>query len=369
MRVITLLALSLTFLASQAAAQIAPHTPTVAKMADPGTNWFMSTSWGGGSYIYDGVSGEMQGMLSLSRQTPAVQANPARREFYAAESYYSREVRGTRTDVLTIYDYENLSPIAEVEIPKKITVLPLRTYIQLLGDQRHVAIFNMTPAASVSIVDIVDRNLAGEISTPGCALIMTVGDDGFLMICGDGTLQLIQLDGNGNESNRERSKVFFSVEDDPVFDRPVPFKGGWLMVSHLGQVFHATVDGDDIEISAPWSMLADEDVEEQWRPGGDQMMTVHEGTGLLYVLMHQGGDYTHHEPGTEIWVYNIAEQRRIARIEPEKATSHIMVTQEAAPKLIMTDVDGGLHLYDALKMTHDRTIDDPGPAAALLQDL
>ncbi len=87
----------------------------------------------------------MQGLLSLSPHTPAVQPNPARKEFYAAESYYSRGVHGDRTDLLTIYDYENLSPIAEVEIPQKITILPLRTYIQLMGDGRHVGIFNMTP--------------------------------------------------------------------------------------------------------------------------------------------------------------------------------------------------------------------------------
>ena len=368
MRVITLAALCLMLLAPFANAQIAPRTSTVETMDDPSENWFMSTSRGG-AYIYDGITGEMQGLLSLSRHTPAVQPNPARREFYAAESYYSRGVHGDRTDLLRIYDYENLSPIAEVEIPKKITILPLRTYIQLLGDGRHVGVFNMTPAASVTIVDVVDRSFAGEISTPGCALIMAVGNNDFLMICGDGTLQLIQLDDDGNESNRVRSNEFFSVEDDPVFDRPVPFNGGWLLVSHLGQVFHVTVDGERIDISDAWSLMSEEDVEEKWRPGGAQMKSVHEGTGLLYILMHQGGEYTHHDPGTEVWVYNIAAQRRIARLELGEKTANVMVTQESEPKLIISDVEGGLHLYDALKLTLDRTIEDPGPGASLIQDL
>jgi methylamine dehydrogenase heavy chain len=277
-------------------------------------------------------------------------------------------VHGERTDLLTVYDYKNLSPIAEIVIPKKIEVLTFPTYIQLMGDGRHVAVFNMTPAASVTIVDIIDRALAGEISTPGCALIMAVGKNDFLMICGDGTMQLIQLDDDGAESNRARSKAFFSVEDDPVFDRPVAYNGGWLLVSHLGQVYHVTVDGDDIDITAPWSMLGAEDVEEKWRPGGGQMQAVHEGTGLLYVLMHQGGEYTHHEPGTEIWVYNIGAHRRIARIKLEGETDSIMVTQEAAPKLIFPDGEDSLVLYDALQMTHDRTIKDAGPRPSLLQD-
>ena len=369
MRVIALSVVCLTFLTSLANAQIAPHTATVESMDDPSENWFIAMSWGSGAYIYDGISGEMQGLLSVSRQTPAVQPNPARKEFYAAESYYSRETHGDRTDLLTIYDFENLSPIAEVEIPKKISVLPLRTYIQLMSAGRHVGVFNMTPAASVTIVDIVDRSLVGEISTPGCALIMAVGNNDFLMICGDGTMQLVQLDDDGNESNRERSRKFFSVEDDPVFDHPVPFNGGWLLVSHHGDVFHVTVDGDSINISDAWSMITAEDTEDNWRPGGFQLKSLHEGTGLLYILVHQGGEYTHQDPGTEVWVFNVSAQRRIARIELEAKTSNIMVTQESEPKLIVSDEDGGLHIYDALKLSLERTIVDPGPGPFSIQDL
>ena len=368
MRVITLSTLCLALLASFANAQIAPHTATIETMDDPGSNWFISKSRHQ-AYIFDGMTGEMQGLLSLSEHTPAVQPNPARKEFYAAESYYSRGVHGDRTDVLAIYDYENLSPIGEVEIPQKITILPFRTYIQLTGDGRHVGVFNMTPAASVTIVDVVDRELVGEISTPGCALIMMVGNNDFLMICGDGTVQLVQLDDDGNESNRERSREFFSVEDDPVFDRPVPYQGGWLLVSHHGQVYHVTVDGDDIDISRPWSMIGEEDAEKDWRPGGMQLKSVHEGMGLMYILMHQGEEYTHHEPGTEVWVVNLVDQRRIGRLElPSKATN-VMITQEAEPKLIVGDVDGQLHLYDATTLTLDLTIENPGPDVALIQDL
>ena len=227
----------------------------------------------------------------------------------------------------------------------------------------------MTPATSVTVIDVVDRTLVGEISTPGCALIMPVGNNDFLMICGDGTMQLVQLDDDGNESNRVRSREFFSVEDDPVFDRPVPFNGGWLLVSHHGQVFHVTVDGDDIDISRPWSMISEEDVAENWRPGGGQMKSVHEGTGLMYILMNQGEEYSHHDAGSEVWVYNLLAQRRIGRLELPVAARNIMVTQETAPKLIVSDVEAGLHLYDALKLSLDRTIEDPGLPAALIQDL
>ena len=85
----------------------------------------------------------------------------------------------------------------------------------------------MTPAQSVSIVDVRDRRFVAELSTPGCALIMPVEDRGFLMMCGDGTLQLVRLDRNGEESERVRGDVFFSVEEDPVFDKPVRTDAGW----------------------------------------------------------------------------------------------------------------------------------------------
>jgi methylamine dehydrogenase heavy chain len=116
-------------------------------------------------------------------------------------------------------------------------------------------------------------------------------------------------------------------------------------------------------------MINEEDAEEKWRAGGSQLKSVHEGTGLLYILMHQGGEYTHQDPGTEVWVFNLLAQRRIARLELEVETSNIMVTQEPEPKLIVADEEGGLHVYDALRLRLDRTIEDPGPPIGLIQDL
>ena len=70
----------------------------------------------------------------------------------------------------------------------------------------------------------------------------------------------------------------------------------------------------------------------------------------------------HHEPGTEVWVFSMAGGHRIARIEFETPVGHIMVTQEDEPLLIVGDEEGGNHVYDALKFTHERTIEMPGTA-------
>ena len=361
MRVIILQALCLALLVPAANAQITPEpTPDRETMSTPGDNWFISKSRGGG-YIYDAETGDMHGLISLSNRTPAIEVSTERGEFYAAEGYYSRGVHGDRTDIVAIYDFENLSPIAEIEIPPKMAILELRTHAGLTRDGRFFLVFNMTPAQSVTVVDVVERDLVTEISTPGCAMIMPVGDRDFMMICGDGTLQLIQLDDDGNPSSRVRSDSFFDVQVDPVFDRPVPMADGWWLVSHDGKAFDASADGDRIVVSDSWDMLDEEDREGKWRPGGGQLYSVHASSGLAYILMHEGEEYTHHDPGTEIWVYDVNARRRLERIELEVAAENLFVTQTDEPKLIVADEEGGLHVYDAFKLTLDMTIEDPGP--------
>lgn len=367
MRVITMTGLCLTLAVSVANAQIRPQTMQPSeKMADPGENWIMAVTQDAG-YIFDASTGDMQGLISVSGHTPAVQPNKNRREFYAAASYYSRGVYGDRTDILTIHDFENLSPVAEVDIPDKITSLDFRAYIGLLSDGKHVAVSNMTPAQSVSIVDVENRSFVGEISTPGCALIMPVGNNDFMTLCGDGTLMLVEVDGNGNESNRSRTAKFFDVQEDPVYDRPVETAGGWLLVTNGGKAFDVSTSGNRVNVGEAWEVVTADDADDNWWPGGNQLYSVHKSLGLLYIAMHQGEEYSHYDPGTEVWVFSLASKRRIARIEFESPVHIVMVTQEEEPLLVVVDEENKTQVYDALTFRHQRTIEVPEPAQ--LEDL
>ncbi|MDH4071643.1 MAG: hypothetical protein OEV41_00910 [Gammaproteobacteria bacterium] len=367
MRVITTTLLCLLVSLPAAHAQIQPQRVQPSeKMPAPGANWFMAQTRDAG-YIYDAVTGEMQGLISLSNSTAAVQPSMARKEFYAAGMYYSRGSYGDRSDVLLIQDFENLSPVAEVEIPQKTAILPFREYIGLMSGGRHVGVSNLTPAQSVSIVDVESRSFVGEISTPGCSLILPVENNDFLTICGDGTLMLIGLGDDGRETNRVRSEKFFELQEDPVYDRPVRTASGWLLFSHGGKAFDVRADGNRIVISRPWDLVTEEEREEGWWPGGRQLATLHKDLGLFYLIMHQGEQYSHHEPGPEIWVYNIATRRKIATIEFETPVAGIMVTQESEPRLIVGDENGGMHIHDALTFRLERTIE--GPGAQLFEDL
>jgi len=371
MRLIILTTLCLTLGVSLVNAQIQPETigPSEA-MPAPGENWFMLVS-GDAGYVFDASNGEMHGLISVSGDTPAVQSSPVRREFYAAATYYSRGSYGDRTDVLTIHDFNNLSPVAEVEIPKKMAVSRFRSYIGLMSNGKHVGISNVTPALSVSIVDVENRSFVGEIMTPGCSLIMPVGNNDFMTICGDGTLMLIELDDNGNESNRVRSSKFFDVHEDAVFDSPVETGDGWLLVSHGGKAIEVSTSGSRINVSDAWEIVTAEDAAAGWWPGGGQVATVHKDLGLAYVTMHQGQQYSHHEFGTEIWVVSLSTRQRIERIEFEVPVGGIMVTQEANPLLIAVDEEGSLLVYDAVTYEHERTIagPTPGPFGSAFEDL
>ena len=78
------------FLAVSSTAEIEPETMGVSTLGDPTPTWLMVHDGLGPAYIFDSATGDMQGLLSLSSFTPAVETNLAANEAYAAESFYSR---------------------------------------------------------------------------------------------------------------------------------------------------------------------------------------------------------------------------------------------------------------------------------------
>ena len=358
--------IALCLVASVSFSQIEPDRATLETLGQPTDNWFINRSRRG-AYLFDSSTGDMLGLLSLTPYTPAIAVNRNRGEVYAAESYLSRLYRGRREDVLTIYDIATLAPIAEIDIPNKISELVVDTNIGLMGNGRYVTVYNLTPAQSVSVIDIERREFVAEISTPGCGMILTVNDASFLMVCGDGSVQLIQLTKDGTELNRVRSEVFFSVESDAVFDRAGRTRGGWLLVSHAGLVYEVSADGSNIHVTEPWSIVGEEDRDELWRPGGTGPLTVHRATNTAFILMHQGGVDTHHEPGSELWVFDMETQERVMRWSLAEPWSDILVLQTEKPRLIAVTDDGELHIYDVRQQILERTIEDPGPGTWLLQ--
>ncbi|MEE9609578.1 MAG: amine dehydrogenase large subunit [Myxococcota bacterium] len=337
------------------------------------------------SALLDLDRGAFVGMISTGYLSPWAAFARSRREFYLPETYYSRGSRGVRTDVVTIYDATSLAPAGEVVIPPKraINVLPSAN-AALSDDDRFLAVFNMTPATSLSVVDLERREFAGEITTPGCSLVYAAGPRRFLTICADGSLLTVTLDERGREASKRRSEPFFDPEADPVTEKAVRYGDLWLFVSFEGYVHPVDVSGDEPRAGERWSLIDDEGRRRSWRVGGSQHLAVHEPTGRLYSLMHRGGADTHKSPGFELWVYDLETRQRIQRIAlrhpglaflsetvafgqswiwpfhrlwdflldhvvPNPGLNQVQVTQDDAPLLITGSRFGGsLAVYDAL---------------------
>lgn len=356
-------------LAAPATADVAVEQLAVETLGTPTSHWVIANDVLGRAYIFDGDDGEMKGMLSGSPVTGSVETNPGRGEIYAVESFYSRGVRGTRADVVTLYDHATLSPKGEVAIPQKTaTGVSIRGYNGLLDDGRFMGVYNLSPGMSVSIVDVHEATFVDEISTAGCALVLPSGVRSFIQICGDGRLQQIVLDDDGREIERTRSGRFFDVQKDPIADKPARTATGWLFVSFENQVHPVTVRSRDLRIDDSFSLMDEADAEEGWRIGGHQSLAVHRDTGFAFTLMHQGGEGTHKDSGNEVWVVNIDTQRRLQRIELDSPAAGIQVTQDAAPLLFAAvPQNRAVDVYDVRSGKLLRTIEEIGLSPSLLQ--
>jgi methylamine dehydrogenase heavy chain len=355
------------FFCTAANAQLPAEEVGTAELPPPRDSWLMVRAFTDGNYIFDAEDGQMQGLVSHHLYTPALVTVPERGEIYHVDSFLTRRERGERNDVLTVVDLKTLTTKAEIDIPDKAAALPHRGHIALLGDDRHLVVYNLTPAQSVSIVDVIDREFDGEIATPGCAISLPVEQRAFLMICADGALQLIELDADGKMLRRDRSEPFFLPDQDPVFALNILTADGWLLISHDGLAYRVAVEQGRVSVSEPNDLLDAADHEQQWRPGGEQPVSVHRPTNRLYVLMHQGGVDTHAQPGTEVWVYDLDSMRRVQRVLLEAAAMRLLVSQQEEPRLYVLGVDERLRIFDGRRLSLLRIIDELGAWPGMLQ--
>jgi len=363
-------------LVTGAQAELAPETGKVNTLAVPApAHWVwvadivFNHMEAGKSYLIDGDEGRFLAMISTGFGNIAPVLPRHGRELYSPETYYSRGTRGERTDLIVVYDAATLEPVAEVEIPpKRAASNPTLWHAALTDDDRFVLVYNFTPAQSVSVVDVAARTFVGEIEAPGCALVYPSGPRRFHMICGDGSLLTVHLDDEGRERIKTRSQPFFDPNGDFVTEKPVRHGDRFLFASVNGDVVPVDVSGETPRFEPRWSMLDDADRAASWRIGGLQHFAVHQPTGRLYALMHQGGVDTHKDPGTEVWVFDLAARKRVQRIALENIATALQVTQDDEP-LLFTAFAGSptLDVYDAGSGDLLRTVAEIGLTPTVLQ--
>ncbi|WP_051906170.1 amine dehydrogenase large subunit [Thermus tengchongensis] len=349
-----------------ALAQLPPETSTTATLPAWQPHWvFVLDSnfpylTANKATLLDGDRLDMLGMISMG-YLANLEVSPDGKEVYAIETFHSRLTRGERTDVVTIYDAKTLLPVGEIPIPaKRFLVVTKRNVTGLTADGRFLLVYNYTPGQSVSVVDLKARRFVGEIETPGCALVYPTGPRQFVMICADGALLGVSLDDNGRVRSQNRSPQIFNPDEDPVFEHAVTLGNRLYLVSYKGKVYE--VDGSGIP---PRLLRTFALPEEGFRPGGWQLLSAHPN-GFLYVLVHQGGDWTHKYPGEEVWVINLREGRRVDRIRLVEPANSIYVTQDGRPLLFALSEHGFVQVYGAFSGRYQGRIDEIGVSPFVL---
>jgi methylamine dehydrogenase heavy chain len=260
--------------------------------------------------------------------------SPTQPELYTIDTFYSRAWHGTRLDAVTIFDSSTLLYKSEIRIPsKRIQIVPKINSTGITPDGRFLMVFNLTPSTSVSVVDLKARKFVGEIETGGCVQVLVAGNRKFASMCPDGSLLMMQLDDSGKMQSRKQSKPFFDPGKDPVFDQPVIVGSKAYFDSYHGLIYPVDLSGDTAQAATAWPLTTDDDRKGNWRPGGWLSIAVSEKGDALYVLMHQGGEWTHKQPGKEVWVFDTASKTRIGRIPLKTEGYSIRVSRGPNPIL------------------------------------
>ncbi|AWY44040.1 amine dehydrogenase [Pseudomonas putida] len=292
------------------------------------------------------------GMVPTGFAAPSALSHD-KKTIYAADIWYSRGTRGTRTDVLTAWDSSTLSPAWEVLIPnKRAESLTQRYGLKTSGDDRFVYVYNFTPSTSVTVVDTQSKAVSSEIAIPGCVLNYPIGKRKFASLCGDGSLQVVTINDEGKETARNRTP-FFDPNAEKLVERAVNVGDTYYFTTTTGTVRAVDFSADTPKILPSWSLVTDEEKKAGWAPGGWQLMAVAPKLNRLYVLMHDAHEAMKWEdPSTFIWAYDLKTGKKVATLEAPAPIWSMQATGDDKPLLLGADVEGGLQIFDLKTNQH-----------------
>jgi methylamine dehydrogenase heavy chain len=359
-----------------AATDTQPEAYDVATVAPGGPHRFFTSGFFSQNFnIVDADSGKLEGSIPRG-YVAGLAIAPDNSQFYVSETYWTHGARGTRQDLVTIWDAKTLNLVKEIPLPGRGLLGKLPDF-EVSADGSKAYVYIMHPASSVVWVDLKKQVLGKTIEIPGCALIFPWGNSGFSSLCGDGSLATVSISATG-AATLTHTKPFFDANQDPIFDNSFVDRatGDAVFLSYTGLVYQAKL-GPTPAIDKPWSIQqaagyapAGMGVQElAWRPGGGQPAAFSKSTGKLYVLMHMGNYWTHKQGGTEVWVLDTGAKKLIKRIPLQPtpnsglAEDHtplyttIGVSQDAAKPLLYLVREEGTTVLDATSGDQLRKID------------
>lgn len=300
--------------------------------------------------LFDGDSHRRLGQIGAGFM-PGVNLSPDGRTTVVATTYFSRGGHGARTDVVEFNDNTTLAKTGEIVLPPKhAQTFPMQFDVAYSSDAKFLYAAYLTPAASFGVLDPVKKTVLGEIDTAGCTLVIPSGPNRVSSVCESGRLLTVTLDASGHEASRTTSEPFFDADRDPIFVQGIRTVGGYAFVSFLGEVHEVDFSRALPAFRPPWWLVSAAE-KGSWRPGSVQVGTIHRALGSLYMSMHQGGDGSHKDYGTEIWVFDLKTHQRTARWAFDTrewgAITALQVTQDPAPLLFAATERADLVVLDA----------------------
>lgn len=358
-------------------ASVEPEEPFTHTLPDWSPHWgLVRGGWeNGGTRIWNGDTGKMVGLVATGRWSD-IALDPRRRFFYVSETIWTKVNRGTRQDMLTVYDPKTMALVTEIPLPGRLIIGTMKNNFVLSDDGKQAFIYNFSPASSVNVVDLEKRKLAQVVELPGCASLVPVTGVGFSALCSDGTLATVTV--GPKTSSVSHSQPFFKAAEDGVFDCFVydRTRGEIVTVTYTGLVRTVKL-GATPAIGDAWSIQAAAGVRPgdtrpldiNWFPGGRQAMALHRATGMLYVLMHRGEYWTQKDDGEEVWVVNMATRKVVRRVPLKKPIGNIEVTQDAKPLLFLSGDNGLVQVLDAATYEFKHDIERGGGGMIVTPDV
>ncbi|HEX4178274.1 MAG TPA: amine dehydrogenase large subunit [Rhizomicrobium sp.] len=348
------------------------EVPSVGTLDPVQPHWVFVNRGNGqdGTRIFDGDTGRMKGMVNMYGQD-SFSFDPLGRNFYVAQTLWSKQDRGTRQDALLVYDVHSLKLVSEISVPGRMLIGNRTHNLVITSDGKKALIYNMRPSSSVNVVDLDKRSFESKIELPGCATMFTNTINGFSALCSNGTLATVAMDGATPAITR--SAPFFSATEDPIYDTSIldARTGNATMLSYSGLITPVAL-GAVPKIGASWSIqqaahmrkAAYTPMDVNWMPGGRQPIAVHFGSGRIYVLMHMGEYWSEYEPAEEIWVLDGNAHRLIGRHAlPDSLKGkllNIAVSQDANPQVYASDGAGNTYVLDGESLEKIRSMDNSG---------
>ena len=352
------------------------ETSDVMTIPPPKPTWFfVDGGWDmAGTSIFDGETGKMKGMVE-TRRLADFAIDPAGKYYYVSETIWSKGDRGTRQDMVSVYDSQTLNLVTEIPLPGRILIGSRKNNFIISDDGKTAYIYDFSPASGVNIVDLAKRKFVTAIELPGCASLMPNPGVGFSALCSDGSLATVAI--KGTKADITHSAPFFSATDDPIFDNFTydKRKKETTFLTYTGQIFQAKL-GATPTIAAPFSIQAaagirpgeTKPLELNWYPGGRQPMALHRPSGHLFVLMHMGEYWTHKASGTEVWEVDLATQKVVKRRALKEPMNNIEVSQTDKPLLFMNGEEASAIVIDLATGEEKHKIERAGGSTITVAD-